>query len=177
MNNEQPNYREVHVFDPIHNGADECECGLTADANIHPRRTATPLAVPNDAEELARQIIGTVFDNTGASHETLKQVMVKRITDAIVVGHISSFASTSDSARRAAEEWINTYHGAFKTNREREDALAAIITKHCPAATVAQSLIVAFRDSAIKCHIGFKHEGSWEECEWIECKDRRGMIE
>jgi SpoVK/Ycf46/Vps4 family AAA+-type ATPase len=28
-------YRALHVFDPIHNGADECECGLTADAGIH----------------------------------------------------------------------------------------------------------------------------------------------
>lgn len=29
------NYREPHVFDPVHDGADECECGLTSDAGIH----------------------------------------------------------------------------------------------------------------------------------------------
>ena len=31
----EPNYRKPHVFDPIHSGADECECGLTQDADIH----------------------------------------------------------------------------------------------------------------------------------------------
>lgn len=37
-------------------------------------------------------------------------------------------------------------------------------------------LLETFRNTAIKCHIGFKHEGPWEECEWIECEDRRKII-
>jgi hypothetical protein len=35
------NYRQRHVFDPIHSGADECECELTADADIHPTNSTT----------------------------------------------------------------------------------------------------------------------------------------
>lgn len=31
----QIDYQKPHVFDPIHNGADECECGLTSGADIH----------------------------------------------------------------------------------------------------------------------------------------------
>lgn len=47
-----------------------------------------------------------------------------------------------------------------------------------PAAPKADHrLIEAFKDTAIKAHIGFKHEGPWDECEWIECEDRRKMIE
>jgi hypothetical protein len=32
---DSPDYRKLHVFDPIHNGADECECGLVKDADLH----------------------------------------------------------------------------------------------------------------------------------------------
>ncbi len=32
---ERDHYRKPHVFDPIHNGATECECGLVEDAEIH----------------------------------------------------------------------------------------------------------------------------------------------
>lgn len=39
------------------------------------------------------------------------------------------------------------------------------------------TLLEMFRDAAIKAHIGFKHEGRWEECEWIECEDRKQMID
>jgi hypothetical protein len=35
MNKEKSNYRGPHVFDPTHNGADECECELIEDADIH----------------------------------------------------------------------------------------------------------------------------------------------
>lgn len=38
-------------------------------------------------------------------------------------------------------------------------------------------LLEVFHDTAIKCHIGFKHEGPWDKCEWIECEDRRKLIE
>lgn len=43
----------------------------------------TPSQPARDAEEFARQIVGTVFDNTAASHETLKQTMIERITSAL----------------------------------------------------------------------------------------------
>lgn len=39
------------------------------------------------------------------------------------------------------------------------------------------AVLAELADTAIKCHIGFKHEGPWEDCEWIECEDRRKMIE
>lgn len=36
MNNKDTeHYRKSHVFDPTHNGADECECVLTENADIH----------------------------------------------------------------------------------------------------------------------------------------------
>lgn len=57
--------------------------------------------------------------------------------------------------------------------------IAKIIERHCfPAAVPVgqKQFIGAFRDTAIKCHIGFKHDGPWEKCEWIECEDRRNMI-
>lgn len=38
------------------------------------------------------------------------------------------------------------------------------------------NLLEMFRDTAIKAHIGYKHEGPWDKCEWIECEDRRKMI-
>lgn len=31
--------------------------------------------------EIAEQVVGTVFDNTAASHETLRAVMIERIAD------------------------------------------------------------------------------------------------
>lgn len=34
-NGKAPDYRRPHVFDPIHNGADECDCGLTSESDIH----------------------------------------------------------------------------------------------------------------------------------------------
>lgn len=37
----QIDYREPHVFDPIHNNADECECGLMFDADIHEKKTVS----------------------------------------------------------------------------------------------------------------------------------------
>lgn len=38
------------------------------------------------------------------------------------------------------------------------------------------AVLAEFADTAIKCHIGFKHEGPWDKCEWIECEDRRKLI-
>lgn len=35
----------------------------------------------------------------------------------------------------------------------------------------------ALRDTAIKAHIGFRHEGAWEECGWIECEERRRLLD
>lgn len=45
MSDKDKNYRQPHVFDPIHNGADECGCGFTFDANIH-----TKEAISNDIQ-------------------------------------------------------------------------------------------------------------------------------
>lgn len=46
-----------------------------------------------------------------------------------------------------------------------------------PARTTWNAVLAEFADTAIKCHIGFKHEGPWDECEWIKCEDRRKLIE
>lgn len=35
----QVDYRKPHIFDPIHDGANECECGFTFDADIHTSET------------------------------------------------------------------------------------------------------------------------------------------
>lgn len=45
------------------------------------------------------------------------------------------------------------------------------------APVVDQRLIEAFKVTAIKVHMLFKHDVPWEDCEWIECEDRRKMIE
>lgn len=37
--------------------------------------------------------------------------------------------SASAAIRAAAREWMNTWHGAFATNKEREDALVAILSR------------------------------------------------
>ena len=39
------------------------------------------------------------------------------------------------------------------------------------------TLLEMFRDTAIKAHMGYRHEGPWETCEWVECEDRRKMID
>lgn len=38
-----------------------------------------PAALRDEAEDYARKVVGTVFDNTAASPETLKQIMIERI--------------------------------------------------------------------------------------------------
>jgi len=43
-------------------------------------------------------------------------------------------APSSEAAIEAAREWMNTHHASFETNEKREQALAAIISKHIPDA-------------------------------------------
>lgn len=43
----------------------------------------SPVAATVDAETFAKQVVGTVFDNTAASPETLKTTMIERIADAV----------------------------------------------------------------------------------------------
>lgn len=82
-------------------------------------------------------------------------------------------ALPSEQANAAATE-ICDWCGIDSNDAER---VAAIILKHFAAVPVGQErFISAFRDTAIKCHVGFCHEGPWEKCEWIECEDRRNMI-
>lgn len=85
----------AHPETPKHNapaeGEQVCKCGLPKNDPIHSYTTerqqmhaftpknATP-AEP-EGEQLARQIVGTVFDNSSASHETLKRTMIERIAD------------------------------------------------------------------------------------------------
>lgn len=74
--------------------------------------------------------------------------------------------------------------------RDIENAIAAIITRYL-VATPPASFIEAFRNTAIKYHGALaelvrlkprlhdgplEHQGPWEECDWIECEDRRKMI-
>lgn len=56
-----------------------------------------------DARERAREIVGTVFDNTAASPETLKQVMIERIASAL-----PSISVPTESAVEAAAKEIYT---------------------------------------------------------------------
>lgn len=51
------------------------------------------------------------------------------------IARATSPATPSDAAMRAAREWMNTHHASFETNKEREDALAAIITRHLAGTT------------------------------------------
>lgn len=96
-----------------------CQCGAEKDDPIHSTSTefqeshafaATPSQPARDAEEFARQIVGTVFDNTAASHETLKQTMIERIASALptateTVGETGGF--TCDCCGRNMEVRIN----------------------------------------------------------------------
>lgn len=57
----------------------------------------------------AENIVGTVFDNTGASHETLKQIMVERITAALIVAYRSGnynagYVAGMEKAAEACDE-------------------------------------------------------------------------
>lgn len=52
--------------------------------------TASPsLAAREAAEELATRIVGNVFHNTAASHQTLRRVMIERIADYLSSEHCS----------------------------------------------------------------------------------------
>lgn len=42
--------------------------------------------------------------------------------------------------------------------------------------TIQARFIEAFRDAAFKAHLRAQHKYEWEECEWIECEDRRRLI-
>lgn len=57
---------------------------------------ASPVALRDEAEDFARRVVGTVFDNTAASPETLKQTMIERIADFVT--------PPSTRAEAAAEE-------------------------------------------------------------------------
>lgn len=76
-----------------------------------------------------------------------------------------------------AEEIINLFlepdslSGEVEIVRESASPQIAIIVDRCMS-----GFIKAFKDTAIKAHIGFKHDGPWEECGWVECEDRRKML-
>lgn len=73
--------------DPVN---DRCKCGLDKDDPIHSFSTewrtmhryepcSTLPSTP--AQDVAKEVVGTVFQNTAASHETLEATMIERVSD------------------------------------------------------------------------------------------------
>lgn len=96
-----------------------CECACHA--------PASPAALRDEAEEFARQVVGTVFDNTVASPETLKQTVIERIADSVT--------PPSTLARKAAEE-IQDWNerGETQGSHDADVAFIQAIIERCLSA-------------------------------------------
>lgn len=77
------------------------------------------------AERFAKQVVGTVFDNTGASHETLKQTMIERIAAAVHPSSTSARAAAKEIAAYIDQSTPLSVGGALVRTFEN------IIQRHC----------------------------------------------
>lgn len=70
----------------------------------HELRAAAP--AESDARKFAEGVVGTVFDNTGASHETLKTTMIERIAQSFtdIHKHIADLNHDLETSDRHCQE-------------------------------------------------------------------------
>lgn len=79
-------------------------------------------------------------------------------------------AATSEAIRAAAYDVVGL-------ELLRVDRVEEILSRYFGKGETDAGFVEVFRDTAIKCHFGYRHEGPWDTCEWIECEDRRMLIQ
>jgi hypothetical protein len=85
--------------------------------------------------EHAHAMVGTVFENTGASYETLEATMIERITD-YLTAHFPPAEGTQvavEAAAAAIQSYVRENLSAMVASRMNTNTVAAIISKHCGA--------------------------------------------
>lgn len=105
---------QPHVFKEADNLPGYCDrCGWSKDDCE--RLTAAPVQPEGEQEQVAQRIVGTIFDDTGASNETLKRTMIERITDYLTSEQIATRLTTAtppetpvvaDSEREILIYWL-----------------------------------------------------------------------
>lgn len=108
---------------------------LTEIERLNPRRVNPPAAPDERDKQLAQELVGTVFDNTSASHDTLKRTMIERATDWLATvraeAREAAFNEVKEAVRAVnirSEKYPNRYASPAVVKSRAESAAASART-------------------------------------------------